>query len=1289
MASSGGASGAQPSMMKEYLRKQLRYWVENFRDDMLPRDFGAKSFSRSNVSLHKIDLKLHKVAAVLQIPKPLLVTRAYCSEVTIRVPSWTAAEKFVQEPLSFRVVDLFIDVKHARDCDDAYCRAAEARVQAAIMEPDPLGSIASWYAFSTILNERVELVVDNVYLKLFSGGVSRVRVELTNFHSRTTNALWQDMRDLTACVDRSPDGLLKTRFKFVSFGCSILLTQPESGAGPDAPTSKPGGTGATSSSHPPIKLLRDHAVSLRMTLFGHRASKHEVWETLSQVIDVNLHTLPFDYDFAQLVQIFEVYATVSGWLRSTAEQERVARTSGAGLDTSELLLHHHHVQRGAVMKPKSSVGAVETSDAGCGASFALQLTFRLSADATFRFVSERLGEQHITLAVQHAAINVIVHHDNVRELQVTVHEVTVRFQDRLVLLLKPDRDVMQLKQLRESVVVKWRLEKAACTIEGDLALVLNEAYHAYNEKTQSAFIKCGTCAQQIRLENIETHVCGPLPVRSPASSTTTVGARHLSNVGDSAVAPRLRLVFALNELELNCDSHLFHNVQQLMHSSSRVGADSSRNLADRKLAVRANDLRITTEAKEFVGDAIFVPVLPLAFQMLDSALSEMPASPRLMAMPRWPERVFVELGLVKCSASRTACPSVESFFVAEQVVLRASFSDGERVCANCQPQLSAHVAVSRVRCQLDHGASWFVKEALGSTAAAYEGELGVVALLFLAVLEIRAVEFTLLQDDSSGAARLKNLFKHVSVVGDNQLGHLTLQSSLDFRSLFYSQVLRFFHRDSQQADAASTASSPPPPPPPSPSRKNSKSAASLFGVPEDLVNANRKVAAAASVLSNFVKSKQQQLESEVVGLAVHSKESAARLVLPPFAAYKKMFGRESTTPTGATPKYQRISVQAICAGQWTANRVVVETELTATNCRQTREELKQDDGKDNDDDEGDALDHGPTPVEQEEDDAQHLEAEFPLSDTGVLARLPELVRVLVQVDVHRLRVPISPREKVGFLCREVVRRFNEMFAAQSGFVSCVVLQDARGGAFLPTDIVGFVYASEADVVFAVPVKADERVRCVARIAPCEPSHSTATMASRRHAAAKPKAAGRSFARCSKLPLPLAIVLLANESERDLMRCVLSEGSYGAAGNGHANEWPELALDVSFLDPAHILPVEVRWFGECLEVTNADAFVLCLQQLGLCTSRASSKYVGKILRDRLKMDRHNPLIRAACARSGDFDVGSGTEQDAESCETASSEAGDASGAIARARLFAISYESLKQVVQDEYGVYTTR
>lgn len=1462
---------------------------------------------------------------MLLLPKPLLVTRAYCSEVTIRVPSWTVADKYVQEPLSIRVVDLFIDVKNAGDCDDANCRA-----QAATMEPDPLGSIASWYAFSTILNERVEFVVENVYLKLFTSGIARVRIELTNFHARTTNSLWQDMRDLTACVDRSPDGLLKTRFRFVSFGCSILLTQPERGtAGLDAPPNKTSGKGtAPASSHPPVKLLHDHTVSLRMTLFGHRASKHDVWETLSQVIDVNLHTLLFDYDVVQLVQIFDVYSTINGWLQSAAEHERVAKASGAGLDTSELLLHHHQVQRGAVMTPKRgthNVGADDSSDEGNEASFALQLTFRFSADATFRFVSERLGEQHVTLSVQHAAINVIVHHDNVCELQVTVHEVTGRFQDRLVLLIKPDRDVLQFKRLRErSVVVKWRLEKVACTIEGDLALVLNEAYHAYNEKTQSSFIKCGACAQQIRLESIETHVCSPPPVRSPASSTASGSgvrnrsqeSRHSSSPSDASVAegesgnasrllsdvaiaapPRLRLVFALNDLELNCDSHLFHNVQQLISTPTRVGgaerpSNSSSHLADRKLVLCASDLQITTEAREFVGDAIFVPVLPLAFQMLECALQgcdcirlkkerasgtktesrtrsprastssvsdEVQARTHSMKLLRWPERVFIELGRVRCSARHTASPSVESFVVVEQLALRASFSEGERVCTNCQPQLSAHVAVTRVRCQLDSSAFRFIKYTLGTTEATYDGNFDVVALLFFAVLEIRTVEFTLLQNDgASRLAKLKNLLKNVSVVGDNQLGHNTLQSSLDFRSLFHAHMLRVFHRDARQADAtvatsenegsplrapsrhqsrrqrlqreqeraarsiqrlvrrvrtnhnalhpsqrpadteagdptSSTTSSNSiasvsdhhatqrvsrddnnarevtPPPPPSPSRKNSKSAASLFGVADDLVSANRKVVAAASVISNFVKTKQQQLESEVVGLAVHSKESAARLVLPPFAAYKKMFGRDATTPTGATPTRTNDAAERsqlgprrttesgsnstsrassasrsveLSAGDFrrsadgrssgdgdgadgdelppatasttcedTSKRLRLRddrasrsssrssrcedregsnTAQSEDNCghealgpsdKHTDLDVKEQDKRKDGDDEGDALENETTPAREEVDESRHLEAEFPLSDAAdVLARLPELVRVLVQVNAHRLRVPISPREKVGFLCREVVRRFNELFGAQRGFVSHVVLQDARGGAFLPTDIVGFVYASEAEVVYAVPVQADEKVRCVAHV---EPYKSSCSVPATRHDTKTGLKAtvGHSFIRCSKLPLPLATALLANENERDLVRCVMRDG--GNAGKD-ANEWPELALDVSFLDPAHILSVEVRWVGECVEVTNADAFVLCLQQLGLCTSRASSKYIGKILRDRLKMDALNPLVRSACVRSGDFAVSTGAEvEEAEETES-SSEAG-----VSNASLAAISYESLKQIVQDAYGVYTTR
>jgi hypothetical protein len=47
-------AASNSSMMKEYLRKQLRYWVDGFKDDMLPRDFSAKSFSRLQLSLAKV-----------------------------------------------------------------------------------------------------------------------------------------------------------------------------------------------------------------------------------------------------------------------------------------------------------------------------------------------------------------------------------------------------------------------------------------------------------------------------------------------------------------------------------------------------------------------------------------------------------------------------------------------------------------------------------------------------------------------------------------------------------------------------------------------------------------------------------------------------------------------------------------------------------------------------------------------------------------------------------------------------------------------------------------------------------------------------------------------------------------------------------------------------------------------------------------------------------------------------------------------------------------------------------
>lgn len=62
-------------MMKEILKKQLRYWVENFRDDMLPRDFGAKGFSRNTLTLHKIGQYLQPlVSHLIALPNALLLS---------------------------------------------------------------------------------------------------------------------------------------------------------------------------------------------------------------------------------------------------------------------------------------------------------------------------------------------------------------------------------------------------------------------------------------------------------------------------------------------------------------------------------------------------------------------------------------------------------------------------------------------------------------------------------------------------------------------------------------------------------------------------------------------------------------------------------------------------------------------------------------------------------------------------------------------------------------------------------------------------------------------------------------------------------------------------------------------------------------------------------------------------------------------------------------------------------------------------------------------------------------
>lgn len=53
-ASCGSMATGSASLMKEFVRRQLRHWVEGFRDEQLPRDLGARGFGRPQLSLAKV-----------------------------------------------------------------------------------------------------------------------------------------------------------------------------------------------------------------------------------------------------------------------------------------------------------------------------------------------------------------------------------------------------------------------------------------------------------------------------------------------------------------------------------------------------------------------------------------------------------------------------------------------------------------------------------------------------------------------------------------------------------------------------------------------------------------------------------------------------------------------------------------------------------------------------------------------------------------------------------------------------------------------------------------------------------------------------------------------------------------------------------------------------------------------------------------------------------------------------------------------------------------------------------
>ncbi|KAI9995213.1 hypothetical protein PInf_012263 [Phytophthora infestans] len=307
---------ATNSIMKDYVRRQLRYWVDELKDGMLPRDFTTKSFTKTQLVLPNIHLKPHRVAAVLHLPSPLLVTTVHCIELTIAVPSWTDADKeAAHKPVLIHINELLVQVHNICECSGELRRVAEERVQAALLEPDPLGSTAAMFEFARDVNDRTKLVVDKLRVQIFIGGVSRVELVLTDFNARTADALWQD---------------------------------------------------------PNIEL---------------------------------------------------------------------------------------------------------------------QITFRGTIEAKLKFTSSTEGPQELFLVADRAAGSVIFHRHGARELQMSLHELAVRFRGYVVFRLKPDREVFHLEERLDSLSIKWRVQSVLCRIDDDLATVLTEMYRFVSDKEQAIVIR--------------------------------------------------------------------------------------------------------------------------------------------------------------------------------------------------------------------------------------------------------------------------------------------------------------------------------------------------------------------------------------------------------------------------------------------------------------------------------------------------------------------------------------------------------------------------------------------------------------------------------------------------------------------------------------------------------------------------------------------------------------------------------------------------------------------------------
>nr|CCA14698.1 conserved hypothetical protein [Albugo laibachii Nc14] len=1207
--------------------------------------------------------KAERIGSLIKLPDVLCVKRAFCEQLTIHVPSWTAADRFLQQGLNIRIDDLYIEVQskleYAADNEDrSHKPRSSINLGSASLEADPLGSIASWYQLSNIISERMEVSAKTIRVHLIVHGRESLKISLTEFYARTSNSLWQDLKDLTSCIDRSPDGLLKTRFKFISFTCGIFIMEPMQLGDSEAPSQ---------ANCAWLCPLDEHPVIIRHTIYEHRASKQKSWTVLSDVYDIIMDSTSCELKLSELSGIYSTFFVLFSWF----DQLRIEKHSD--FDVQEAAAAPDYGVGGCSGEPGESASKIapEVGDALAhnASTFRHQITIRGSLSLNLSFQLDFLEAQTMKWTIDRASVNYILYLDGSSEVQLTFNEMAIDYEGlERVFTCKPDCDVLSFRKTRQKWIIQCSIQQVKCCIRNKFARALNRLYHSSQEKEQAASIVCKVCGCKIPLEVIDAHICQPLN-----SSERSVKKEST----DSTAFPQLHLILGINELEIQLDNFAFSSIYQLIYQDHELERDPTR-----LFSINASGCTINTEMKEFSGEALFVPILPLAFQMLECVIAgcnchEPSKDPRITnntILACIPDNVFADMRNF-IFQSQDLSSGLDTYFEVDNMSLRGSFSSGETVCINCRPQLILQITTDRVRMQLDPEAFQFMKKECSEDIwskcwLTFLPEIGkeaasiVNTVMFMAVLRFRVMEYTLLQPGSRTASqdgRLKTQFRQVEMVADNQQGYLALQWNTQMRSLFQTTACesrserrviiesisaRLLKRRNRQHAAAKTIQnawnlrkmhSP------TSWRTNSyqrnesectatetnkqakKSEMSPSRVATELFDstASRFEDFAASLNSKNVVGELRRfgnrasvLKVEMTGMAKQGKQSAAKMLgtLSPKSAttsLQQFVSRHSSTNADNSlssdadtrkPIDERHATASVHSAEIDSNDIEEELTVYPSPSDLTVQDTSQ----------------------SEKLEVEKSEERLQSSSEDIIAslNLPSVLRISIQIDGKRLAIPIRPTRSIQELCDEIVRRYNEMYARRNAVLH-VSIQDTTGCTFSSKDLVGVIYSTmsskDNEIWFAHEHK--------------DALKSYSQVGSRSNTTKDTESRGQQDARNllkSILPIPLVLALLANDTDENLEAGATHQSQLSGSS---VDEWPELVMNASFLSPPNsILKVRVGWMKETLQLDDLDAFMLCFQVLGRHSER---KFVGSVLRNRLKVD--SVLKSLAYYSDGDIDT----------------------------------------------------